>query len=532
MAAKERWGSKLGIILAVAGSAVGLGNFLRFPVQAARNGGGAFMIPYFVALILLGVPLMWIEWTVGRFGGGFGHSTAPGMFHSLWNKNRFIKYFGVIGILGPLVIYIYYVYVESWLLGYSYFALAGSYKDSLTPDGMLAFLHRYQGIGPGANLELAYLFFALTFAVNIGIVYLGVQRGIERVCKYALPLLFALGLVLMVRVLTLGAPDPAQPDQSVIKGLAMLWTPDWSALLNAKVWLAAAGQVFFTLSVGIGVILTYASYLTPRDDIALSGLTAASANEVAEVVLGGSIVIPAACAFFGVVGTAEVAKGGAFNLGFVTMPLVLGKLPAGEVFGFIWFALLFLAGVTSSISLAQPAVVFLEDEFNMSRREAVGAFAGITFVLTQPIILFLGHGVMDEMDFWGATVFLVVFATIETILFGWVFGIDRAWQELHVGSDITIPRIYRYVVKYVTPLVLLGILGWWFCTDWLPVILLKGVNTADVPYIIWTRLLLVLLLEALVLMVWISWKHRAARAETAGASGPPEPTEGEADDVR
>ena len=110
---RDTWGSRLGIIMAVAGSAVGLGNFLRFPVQAAKNGGGAFMIPYFVALLLVGIPLMWVEWSIGRYGGGFEHSTAPGVFHTLWRKNRFIKYFGVIGIFGPLVIMIYYTYIES-----------------------------------------------------------------------------------------------------------------------------------------------------------------------------------------------------------------------------------------------------------------------------------------------------------------------------------------------------------------------------------------------------------------------------------
>ena len=117
---RERWGSRLGVILAVAGSAVGLGNFLRFPGIAAQNGGGAFMIPYFVSFFLLGLPLMWVEWTIGRFGGGFEHSTAPGVFHTIWQKNRFIKYFGVIGIFGPTVIFIYYSYIESWILGYSY----------------------------------------------------------------------------------------------------------------------------------------------------------------------------------------------------------------------------------------------------------------------------------------------------------------------------------------------------------------------------------------------------------------------------
>src|SRR5512136_2808097 len=141
---RETWGSRLGIILAVAGSAIGLGNFLRFPVQVAKNGGGAFMIPYFVALLLLGLPLMWIEWTIGRFGGGFGHSTAPGMFHTMWNKNRFIKYFGVIGIFGPVVIFIYYTYIESWLLGYSVFSLSGQYHGA-TRESIVAFFQGYTG---------------------------------------------------------------------------------------------------------------------------------------------------------------------------------------------------------------------------------------------------------------------------------------------------------------------------------------------------------------------------------------------------
>ena len=127
---RQAWGSKIGVILAVAGSAVGLGNFLRFPVQAAQNGGGAFMIPYFIALLLLGIPLMWIEWAVGRYGGLFGHGTAPGVFHSLW-KNRFIKYFGVIGIFGPLIIFIYYTYIESWLLGYAFYSITGQLSSAV-----------------------------------------------------------------------------------------------------------------------------------------------------------------------------------------------------------------------------------------------------------------------------------------------------------------------------------------------------------------------------------------------------------------
>jgi SNF family Na+-dependent transporter len=511
--ARQRWGSKLGVILAVAGSAIGLGNFLRFPVQAARNGGGAFMIPYFVALFLLGLPLMWIEWTIGRFGGGFGHSTAPGMFHTLWEKNKFIKYFGVIGIFGPLVIFIYYVYVESWLLGYSFFALAGKYNACTTEQTMTAFLQGYQGLVKNEffnGIGTAYIFFLITFVLNIVIVYMGVSKGIEKTCEYALPVLFVFAIILMVRVLLLGAPDPARPDWNVIDGLGYLWNPQWSALKDAKVWLAAAGQIFFTLSCGIGVILTYASYLTRQDDVALSGLTAAATNEVAEVILGGSIVIPAAFAFFGPIAISQIAAGGAFNLGFVTMPLVLQKMAFGNILGFMWFMLLFLAGITSSISLAQPAVAFLEDEFNLSKKRASLILAVATFILCQPAIFLLGRGVVDELDFWGGTFCLVLFATIETILFGWVFGMDKAWTEIHVGSDITIPRIYRFIIKFVTPAFLLLILGFWFVQQWVPTILLRGVPAENVRYIVATRLMLIGVFVMLAFLVHVVWRRRAA----------------------
>jgi len=513
--ARQRWGSKLGIILAVAGSAIGLGNFLRFPVQAARNGGGAFMIPYFVALFLLGLPLMWIEWTIGRFGGGFGHSTAPGMFHTLWEKNRFIKYFGVIGIFGPLVIFIYYVYIESWLLGYSFFAIMGKYNGCTAEQTMTAFLQGYQGLVKNEyfnGISTAYFFFLVTFILNILIVYLGISGGIEKTCEYALPVLFVFAIILMARVFLLGAPDPARPDYNVINGLGYLWNPQWSALKDAKVWLAAAGQIFFTLSCGIGVILTYASYLTKQDDVALSGLTAAATNEVAEVILGGSIVIPAAFAFFGPIAISQIAAGGAFNLGFVTMPLVLQKMAFGNILGFMWFMLLFLAGITSSISLAQPAVAFLEDEFNLSRKQACLILAVATFILCQPAIFLLGRGVVDELDFWGGTFCLVLFATIETILFGWVFGMEKAWTEMHVGSDITIPRAYRFIIKYVTPAFLLLILGFWFVQQWVPTILLRGVPAENVRYIAATRLMLFGFFVLLVFLVRVVW-HRRRRAQ-------------------
>ncbi|MBN1621094.1 MAG: sodium-dependent transporter [Endomicrobiales bacterium] len=508
---RESWGSRMGIILAVAGSALGLGNFLRFPVQAANNGGGAFMIPYFVAFLLLGIPLMWIEWTAGRFGGGFGHGTAPGIFHSMWEKNRFIKYFGVIGIFGPMVIFIYYTYIESWLLGYSFFSLTGMLSKVSDQSGMESFLNGYQGVVSNeyfSGLKWAYIFFVITFILNISVIYYGIRSGIERLCRLAMPILLFFGVILAVRVLTLGTPDPAKPEWNLLNGLGFLWNPNFKALLDAKVWLAAAGQIFFTLSVGIGVILTYASYLKKKDDVALSGLTSATTNEFAEVILGGSIVIPAAFVFFGPAGIEKVAQSGAFNLGFVTMPLIFKKIYLGSAFAFMWFGLLFLAGITSSVSLAQPAIAFLEDEFNVTRRDAVSVFGTITFIFCQPAIFLLSRGVVDELDFWGGTFCLVLFATIETILFAWVFGIDRAWEEIHHGADIKIPKFYKYIIKYVTPLFLIVIMVSWFWQQGLPTILMEGVSQDNKPFILMTRLILVGMFALLAVLVNVAWRNR------------------------
>lgn len=518
--ARERWGSKIGVILAVAGSAIGLGNFLRFPGQAAANGGGAFMIPYFIALFLLGIPLMWIEWTIGRFGGGFGHSTAPGIFHTMWNKNRFIKYFGVIGVFGPIVIFAYYTYIESWLLAYSVYSLTGAYADCRTSQAMQAFLNAYRGLAANehfSGMGPAYLFFVITFLANILVVARGIKGGIQKLCEWAMPLLFVFAIILMVRVFTLGTPDPAQPQNTPLNGLGFLWNPDWSRLTDFKVWLAAAGQIFFTLSVGIGVILTYASYLDKTDDVALSGLSAAAANEFAEVILGGSIVIPAAFAFFGAAGI----KGGVFDLGFITMPLVLQHVAFGNLFGFMWFFLLFLAGITSSISLAQPAIAFMEDEFGLSKPKAICLFGLLTFALCNANVFGLGVGVVDEFDFWGGNFCLVLFGTFETIMFGWVFGMDKAWKELHAGSDITIPRVYRFIIKYVTPVVLLTILGGWLWQEGADTILMKGLRAANsptIPYVVATRLMLLGLFIFLAVLVRIAWRRRARQQAPARLS--------------
>ena len=512
---REQWGSKIGLILAVAGNAVGLGNFLRFPVQAAQNGGGAFMIPYFIFFLILGIPLMWIEWGIGRHGGRFKHGSAPGMFDVLW-KNKLAKYFGALGLFISMTILIYYTYIESWTLGFSIFSASKLYFNETSATAMRNFLYSYQGRVVSdhfSSLLPAYILMIVTFFLNFWVLYKGISKGIEKLAKIALPLLLLFALILAIRIMTLGTPDPTHPQNSVAAGFGFIWNPNFKLLSNPSIWLAAAGQIFFTLSVGMGTIHAYASYLKPSDDIALSGLTTAATNEFAEVVLGAAIAIPVAVAYFGLPETQQFAKAGAFDLGFVSMPLIFQKIPLGAFFGSLWFLLLFFAGITSSVAMGQPVVAFLEDEFGMSRRKAVSALAIVVLIAVQFVVFFQRFGFLNEMDYWAGTFGLVVFALIETVLFMWVFGADKAWSEMNEGGDFAIPKIFYYIMKYITPLVLFVLMIWWFIDTAIPTLMLNGVADQDKPYYWGSRILMVALAILLLLMVKKAWKKHSIKNE-------------------
>ena len=454
----EAWGTRLGLILAMAGNAVGLGNFLRFPVQAASNGGGSFMIAYFIALLLLGIPLIWIEWGLGRHGGRYRKGHIPGMFAAVW-RHPAAKYVGVIGMVIPLVVMIYYTYIESWTLAFTVFSLTGDYWGRGTQREMLEYLHSFQGVGaPAARVHAAwtpYAFFLVTLGINVFIVSRGISGGIEKLARIGMPVLFLLATILAVVVLLL----PPGPDGSTAwTGLNFIYEPDLSRLGSPGVWLASAGQIFFTLSVGMGSLQAYASYLSRHDDIALNGVATAATNETAEVVLGGSIAIPAAVTFFGVSGAMAVAQSGSFNLGFATMPVVFQQLPAGQLLGALWFALLFFAGITSSVAMLTPIVAFFREEFRLRREPVCAALGVVTLVFGLMHIAWLGHGFLDEWDYWAGTFGLVVLAAAETIVFVWIFKPENAWRSIHEGADIRIPRLFRFVMTFVTPAYLAFIL--------------------------------------------------------------------------
>ena len=513
--AKESWNSRIGVILAVSGSAVGLGNFLRFPGQAAQYGGGAFMLAYFVAFLILGLPICWAEWSMGRYAGKSGFNSCPGIFHTL-TRSPFFKYLGAIGVVIPVVIYMYYVYIEAWCLGYAVNFLSGEMQfESAAQAGR--FWGDFIGVGEdgaaiGFGLREVGLYLLLVFVLNFYLISRGLARGIELFCKYAMPTLIVLAMVVLIRVLTLGAPLAEKPDNNVVNGLGFMWNPNkvllqqrvveeggqeswetveelvgptvvaakraeiaghadsrivtvslWRQLRNPQLWLAAAGQIFFSLSVGFGIIMTYASYLSKNDDVLLSGLAATSTNEFCEVGLGGLITLPAGFAFLGVAG---VAGQGTFALGFKVLPLVFSEMPLGQFFGFLFFFLLFLAAVTSSLSMLQPGIAFLEEAMSINRKQSV-AILGLITAFGSAFILYFSKDAkaLDTLDFWVGTFLIFILATIQIIIFGWVFGVERGFREAHRGAAIRLPNGFKIIMKFVCPAFLLLIFILWIAIN-------------------------------------------------------------------
>ena len=497
--------------MAVAGSAVGLGNFLRFPGLAAQYGGGAFMLAYAISFLIIGLPIGWAEWAMGRYAGGRGFNSAPGAFAAIM-QTRWAKYLGIIGVIVPVVIYMYYVTIEAWCLGYAMNFWTGKMILS-SADETVGYFARFTGAaGDASALRLdwdhALPWLVVVFALNFWLIYRGLARGIELMCKIGMPLLILLALALLVRVMTLGAPDSAKPNDNVYNGLGYLWNPTKvmvektspaagekarevvgaaaiaaaraevaasggdlvlrevgvvQQLKNPSLWLAAAGQIFFSLSVGFGVIIVYASYMQRKDDVVLSGLTASSANEFCEVCLGGLITVPAAVAFLGVAGVAGQAGVG---LGFKVLPLVFAKMPAGAFFGGAFFFMLFLAAVTSSISMLQPGIAFLEEAMGVGRKVSVTLLGLLTTFGAGMVLYFSGDlKVLDTLDFWVGTFLIFVLATIQIWMFGWVWGITRGFEELHAGALMRVPGFFKPIMKWVCPLFLGGVFVLWLLKE-------------------------------------------------------------------
>lgn len=481
MSQSEKWASRLGLVLAMAGNAVGLGNFLRFPAQAARNGGGAFLIPYLVSLLVMGLPLMWVEWMMGRYGGQYGHHSTPGIFASM-GRSRIWKYAGVLGLVCCLGISSYYLYIQSWCLAYAGYSAMGGFTPekvatapaepgtessqassemSSKPKEFFVRLTGEKENGIFAISPTGMLLFFICIGINIFILSKGLSGGIEVIAKFGMPLLILFAAVLAIRGLMLEPGTDPGVKFSPLEGLNFVWQPNFSSLFNPAVWLAAAGQIFFTLSIGMGSIHCYSSYLNKDDDVVLTGATTAWTNEFCEVVLGSSILIPIATSYLGLAAVQEYVKGGSgFGLGFMVMPTLFANWGRfAPVAGFMWYGLLFVAAITSSLAMGQPIMAFLQDEFNFTRTKAAKALGAMILTLAIPVAIFHESTFNADFDYWVGTFALVVFALIETVLVAWVFGMDRAWAELNRGAQLKIPKAFYYLTKYVTPVFIMTILA-------------------------------------------------------------------------
>lgn len=463
---EQQWGTKLGVILAVAGSAVGLGNFLRFPGQAAQNGGGAFMIPYFCALLFLGIPVGWAEWSMGRYGGRKGLHSAPAIV-GVFGKGRIARYLGITGVLIPLAVSFYYTFIESWCLGYFWHYLTGGLGINVAAPiaeqtaRSAQFYNNFTGSGTNGLLfggsHETFIFWIITFVVNIFFVYRGLSKGIETFCRWAMPIMAVCAGIVLVRVLTLGTPDPTMPHQNVINGLAYMWNPNLKALANPQTWLAAAGQIFFSISIGFGIIINYASYLKKDDDVVLSGLTAAATNELFEVSFGGLITLTASFVFLGLSGTIAAVQTGTFGLGFATLPVVFAHMGhIGNLIGALWFFMLFLAAITSSLSMYQPSLAFFQESLGVRRKTATTIMVLICLVGSFMTIWYSKDGIFwSTIDNWVGTFLIFIMAMVQMICFSWVFGIDKGIKEAHRGADFHIPKVYHFIMMWVAPIYLI-----------------------------------------------------------------------------
>lgn len=447
------WGSKIGLILAMAGNAVGLGNFWRLPRMVAEYGGGAFMIPYFAALFVVGIPIALMEWHLGRFGGQHGQGTIGPMIylqarHRIRPKGAMVlgTIAGGLAFCIPVLINSYYNHIVGWSITYAIESLFGQLSNGTNLEEVYTntISHWLPAVG-------GWIFVMALLAI---VASLGIKKGIEAWSKIMMPLLYVFGILLVVAALTAPA-RPETPDLTPIAGLNFLWNPDFSKI-NWQVVLAACGQIFFTLSLGMGLISNYSSYLKKDDDIVVSAITTISLNEVAEITIASTAVVPLAYVFMG----NDLTQGGSVGFSFISMPNAFANMPFGNIVGAIWFFLFFFAGFTSALALFNYLVTFIQEGLIKSRAASSWIAFVILVVLGIPVVLepILTGGqqvYFDTVDSWVGSYLVLFLGFVELIVVGWLCPADQTLQGINRGSYMKIPRwIVTVFIRFITPLVL------------------------------------------------------------------------------
>ncbi len=447
-------------ILAAIGSAVGLGNIWRFPYVAYENGGGAFMIPYLVALLTAGLPFLLMDYGLGHKYRG----SAPLSFARLRSGTEFIGWWQV-GIC--FLISIYYAAVIAWALRYTFFSVDKAWEEN--PDGPAGFFTgEFLHIGP---IEISTDVVAgvlapllVVWVVVLLVMALGVQKGIGTLSLVFIPLLVIAFLVLVVQALLLdGAAD----------GLNTFFTPDWGALTEGGVWIAAFGQIFFSLSIGFGIMITYASYVDRRTDMTGSGLVVGFSNSGFELLAG--IGVFAALGFMaqapGVTVDTAVGEGGV-GLAFIAFPTIISEAPAGALLGVLFFASLVIAGLTSLVSVIEVVISAVRDKFEMTR---VGASMIVSVPAAVLSLAMFGTAsglyTLDTVDHFINQYGILVVAVVSMLVVAWGVRALRTLADHHdVFGSLKLDRTWIALVSVITPAALT-----WVLVD-------SFINEIDAPY--------------------------------------------------
>ena len=442
---RESWSARSGFIIAAIGSAVGLGNIWRFPYVAYENGGGAFLIPYLIAIFAAGLPLLFLDYAVGHKY----RKAPPTAYKKLMNSEAL----GWWQVMVTLLIGIYYASVLSWAGSYMFYSIGQQWGTDTEKFFFTSYLQNGEGLAFGFVPTL-FIGLVIVWAVVMFILYGGVKKGVELSNKIFIPLLLILFSILVVQALRLpGAVD----------GLNAFFTPNWEAMTNYKVWLAAFGHIFFSLSVGFGIMLTYSSYLKRKTNLTGSGLVVALANSSFEILAGIGIFAALGFMAYSAGSSVDEVVSGGIGLAFIAFPKIISSLGAGgDLFGFLFFASLTVAGVTSMVSILQVPIAAFQDKLGWSRKRAVTIIAGGSAIVST--ILFSTHSAItfvDIIDYFANNIGIVGGGLLSIILVTWFRRplLKELQQHVNQYSSIKLGWGWNFLLTIVTPLSLLVALG-------------------------------------------------------------------------
>lgn len=432
--------TKIGVIAATVGAAVGLGNIWKFPYTAGANGGGAFIIVYLICVLLLGLPIIMSEFFLGRKTG----QNPKGAFRSL-SKNKKWQIFGILCLVCPVLILSFYSVVAGWTAEYFWQSITGELAGKNTQELATHFQSFSQD--PVRPIIWMFVFLGLTVVVTLG----GIKNGIERVSNILMPVLFLILLLLAGRSLMLdGASD----------GLVFMFKPDFSKI-TPKVILDAMGQAFFSLSVGMGALITYASYFKKETNMTQTAVIVAVLDTLVAL-LAGVIIFPAVFTF-------GISPSQGPELVFITLPNVFNQMAGGQIWSILFFFLLAVAALTSTISMSEIVVTYMIEEYKMSRRKILfgllvicsilGSFCSLSLGKLNYIHLF-GKDIFSSVDFIASNVLMPVGGAAIVVFVGWFVNKEIIYQEMKEGSNLHrhVFTIYYFTLKYIAPVGLIIIL--------------------------------------------------------------------------